>query len=89
MNIHCRSMLFVAPILGDNRVDLMQYRGGPITVAEYMREVLYHPLGGFYAARGDAAIGGSGHFVTSPEISVLFGEVRCGCRASLPTIVSG
>jgi hypothetical protein len=44
-------------------------------VAEYMREVLYHPLGGFYAARGDTAIGSGGHFITSPEISVLFGEV--------------
>jgi hypothetical protein len=44
-------------------------------VAEYMREVLYHPVGGFYAARGDTAIGSSGHFITSPEISVLFGEV--------------
>lgn len=53
-------------------------------MAEYMREVLYHPLGGFYAARGDTAIGSSGHFVTSPEISVLFGEVRRVRCVSLP-----
>lgn len=44
-------------------------------MAEYMREVLYHPVGGFYSARGDTAIGRGGHFITSPEISVLFGEV--------------
>lgn len=48
-----------------------------MTVAEYMREVLAHPLGGFYAAKGGDAIGRQGHFVTSPEISSLFGEVRC------------
>ena len=54
----------------------LQYRGGPVTVAEYMREVLAHPQGGVYTARGAEAIGKQGHFITSPEISSLFGEVR-------------
>jgi len=56
---------------------LPQFRGGPITVAEYMKEVLTNPLGGFYAASGSEAIGRGGHFITSPEISSLFGEARC------------
>lgn len=54
---------------------LLQYRGGPITVAEYMKEVLTNPMGGFYASDGPV-IGKQGHFVTSPEISNLFGDVR-------------
>lgn len=49
-----------------------------------MREALGNPLGGFYAAHGATAIAAPGaagtvrgHFVTAPEISVLFAEVRC------------
>lgn len=40
-----------------------------------MREVMSNPLGGFYAAHGGSSIGRRGHFITSPEISVLFAEV--------------
>eukprot|EP00088_Acartia_fossae_P031609 TRINITY_DN3246_c0_g1_i4.p1 TRINITY_DN3246_c0_g1~~TRINITY_DN3246_c0_g1_i4.p1 ORF type:complete len:450 (-),score=45.09 TRINITY_DN3246_c0_g1_i4:154-1470(-) len=45
---------------------------GPITIAEYMREVLTNPIQGVYM--GDTALGAEGHFVTSPEISQMFGE---------------
>ena len=55
----------------------VQYRGGAISVAEFMREALTNPVGGFYSSRGGSAIGARGHFVTSPEISPLFGDVRC------------
>jgi len=45
---------------------------GPITVAEYMKTCLYQPQVGFYSRN---PLGRHGHFITSPEISSLFGEV--------------
>jgi len=39
---------------------------GPITIAEYMREVLTNPIHGFYMDK--TVLGSEGHFVTSPEI---------------------
>ncbi|XP_075241692.1 protein arginine methyltransferase NDUFAF7, mitochondrial-like [Convolutriloba macropyga] len=45
---------------------------GPITVAEYMKTCLYQPQYGFYSKN---PLGRHGHFITSPEISSLFGEM--------------
>uniref|UniRef100_A0A8C6SB24 Protein arginine methyltransferase NDUFAF7 n=1 Tax=Neogobius melanostomus TaxID=47308 RepID=A0A8C6SB24_9GOBI len=47
---------------------------GPISVAEYMREVLTNPVTGYYVRNN--MLGAEGDFITSPEISQMFGEVR-------------
>jgi len=50
-----------------------QFRGGPLTVAEYMKEALTNPHAGYYTTRG-AVFGGGGDFVTAPDVSQLLGD---------------
>jgi len=47
--------------------------GGALDFADFMREALYAPGLGYYAA-GLPKFGAAGDFITAPEVSPLFGR---------------
>lgn len=52
---------------------VITFRGGPMSVAEYMSTALAHPQLGYYATQD--AIGEQSDFITAPEVSQMPGEL--------------
>ncbi|XP_013192686.1 protein arginine methyltransferase NDUFAF7 homolog, mitochondrial [Amyelois transitella] len=71
-----KSLKMPAPGSAPKIMDIIKEKirlNGPMTVAEYMHIVITNPTEGYYLKK--EVIGGAGDFITSPEITQLFGEI--------------
>lgn len=66
----------------------IQQAGGWIPFTRYMELALYAPGLGYYAG-GAAKFGGAGDFITSPELTPLFGRTLARVAAEVLTQVAG
>lgn len=53
----------------------VQKATGPLSFSTYMQLCLSHPTHGYYMNSSNKVFGSGGDFITSPEISQVFGEV--------------
>lgn len=52
---------------------------GPLSFSTYIQLCLSHPTHGYYMNLSNKVFGSGGDFITSPEISQVFGEVDLFC----------
>jgi SAM-dependent MidA family methyltransferase len=55
---------------------------GPLSFAEFMHQVLYHPEHGYYSS-GRCAIGRKGDYFTNVSVGPLFGQLMCAQFAEI------